>query len=76
MNTARIVVGRTVAPELKPEQSETLARARQSGTLSLVLRSIADVNMVENGSDNQAAKRGNNVSVVRYGVSGSTTTQK
>ena len=54
--------------------SET--RARQSGTLSLARRSIADVNMVENGSDNQAPKRGNSVSVVRYGVSGSTTTQK
>ena len=42
------VVGRTVTLELKPEQAETLARARQSGTLSLALRSIADVNMVEN----------------------------
>jgi pilus assembly protein CpaB len=70
------VVGKTVTLELKPEQSETLARARASGTLSLALRSIADVNMVENGSDNQAPKRGNSVSVVRYGVSGTTTTQK
>ncbi len=70
------VVGKTVTLELKPEQSETLARARQTGTLSLALRSIADVNMVENGSDNQAPKRGDSVSVVRYGVSGSTTTQK
>jgi len=70
------VVGKTVTLELKPEQSETLARARQSGTLSLALRSIADVNMVENGPDNQALKRGASISVVRYGVSGSTTTQK
>src|ERR1700724_2197814 len=70
------VVGKTVTLELKPEQSETLARARASGTLSLSLRSIADVNAVENGSDSQAPKRGNSVSVVRYGVSGSTTTQK
>src|SRR6476660_4349439 len=29
------VVGKTVTLELKPEQTETLARARQSGTLSL-----------------------------------------
>jgi pilus assembly protein CpaB len=29
------VVGKTATLELKPEQSETLARARQSGTLSL-----------------------------------------
>ena len=48
------VVGRTVTLELKPEQAETLARARQSGTLSLALRSIADVNMVESRSDDQA----------------------
>src|SRR3977135_3593134 len=38
------VVGKTVTLELKPEQSETLARARQTGTLSLALRSIAEVN--------------------------------
>ena len=38
------LVGRTVTLELKPEQAETLARARQSGTLALALRSIADVN--------------------------------
>src|SRR6266576_2168544 len=36
------VVGKTVTLELKAEQVETLARARQSGTLSLALRSIAD----------------------------------
>ena len=48
------VVGKTVTLELKPEQTETLARARQSGTLSLALRSIADINAVENRSDDQA----------------------
>src|ERR1700716_2128462 len=62
------VVGKTVTLELRPEQAETLARARQSGTLSLALRSIADINMVENGSDDQPAKRGESVNVVRYGV--------
>jgi pilus assembly protein CpaB len=70
------VVGKTVTLELKPEQAETLARARQSGTLSLALRSIADINMVENGSDDQPAKRGESVNVVRYGVQGSMTIQK
>lgn len=69
------VVGKTVTLELRPEQSETLARARQSGTLSLALRSIADVNMVENRTDDQAAKRGS-VNVVRYGVATPTTTLK
>ena len=70
------VVGKTVTLELKPEQAETLARARQSGTLSLALRSIADVNMVENRSDDQAPKRVESVNVVRYGIASSTTTQK
>src|SRR6202022_3581524 len=62
------VVGKTVTLELKPEQAETLARSRQSGTLALALRSIADINMVANGSDDQSAKRGESVNVVRYGV--------
>jgi pilus assembly protein CpaB len=70
------VVGKTVTLELKPEQAETLARSRQSGTLALALRSIADLNMVENRSDDQAAKRGDSVNVVRYGVPSSATIQK
>src|SRR6266581_4125392 len=45
------VVGKTVTLELKPEQTVTLGAARQAGTLSLALRSIADVNMVENAPD-------------------------
>jgi pilus assembly protein CpaB len=70
------VVGKTVTLELKPEQAETLQRARQSGTLSLALRSIADINMVENKVEDQAPKRGESISVVRYGIASSTTTQK
>ena len=70
------MVGKTVTLELKPEQTETLARARQSGTLSLALRSIADVNIVENRADDQGPKRGDSVNVIRYGVSSPTTTQK
>jgi len=70
------VVGKTVTLELKPEQAETLARSRQSGTLSLALRSIVDINMVENRVDDQALKRGESVNVVRYGIQSSTTTQK
>jgi pilus assembly protein CpaB len=61
---------------LKPEQAETLARARQTGTLALALRSIADVNMVDSRSDDQAAKRGDSINVVRYGVASPTTIQK
>ena len=71
------VVGKTVTLELKSEQAETLARARQTGTLALALRSIADLNMVENTSDNSAAPRkGESINVVRYGVQSATTTQK
>lgn len=70
------VVGKTVTLELKPEQAETLARARQTGTLALALRSIADVNMVENRPDDQATRRGDSVNMVRYGVPSSTTIQK
>ena len=70
------LVGKTVTLELKPEQAETLARARQTGTLALALRSITDINVVENSSDDQARKRGESVNVVRYGVASQTTTQK
>jgi pilus assembly protein CpaB len=64
------VVGKTVTLELKPEQAETLARARQTGTLALALRSIADLNAAETRSDDQAPKRGESVNVVRYGMFG------
>src|SRR4030088_3083668 len=70
------VVGKTVPLELKPEQAETLARSRQSGTLALALRSIADLNAVEAKPDDQAPKRGDSVNIVRYGVPSQTTTQK
>lgn len=36
------VVGKTATLELKPGQAETLARARQTGTISLALRSLVD----------------------------------
>src|SRR3982075_620904 len=68
------VVGKTVTLELSPEQAETLSRARQSGTLTLALRSIADLNIVENRSDDQ--KRGDSINVIRYGVAIPTTTLK
>ena len=69
------VVGKTVTLELKPEQAETLARARQTGTLALALRSIADLNVVANRSDD-TPKRSDSVNVVRYGVSTQTTILK
>lgn len=69
------VVGKTVTIELKPEQAETLARARRTGTLTL--HSIAGVNVAQNkAQEYPSLKRGESVSAVRYGVPGSTTTQK
>jgi pilus assembly protein CpaB len=75
---ASALVGRTVLLELKPEQVETLARSRQMGTLSLALRSIADVNMVEEIDEDgrQRMRRGGSINVVRYGVVSPTTVQK
>jgi pilus assembly protein CpaB len=71
------VIGKTVTLELKPEQAETLARSRQTGTLALALRSIADLNVVENIAEESAAlKKGAGINVVRYGVLSATTTQK
>jgi pilus assembly protein CpaB len=68
------VVGKTTTLELKPEQAEILARARQSGTLSLALRSIADINAPERTVEN--TKRSDAVNVIRYGVPTAATTQK
>ena len=70
------LVGKTATLELKPDQAETLARARQGGTLSLALRSITDVNMAESQSDEQILKRNDGLNVVRYGVANQTTAQK
>lgn len=69
----KVVVGKTVTLELKPEQAEALARARQSGTLSLALRSLVDAN--QQGKSTEDGGR-DSVNVVRYGVSTTMTTRK
>src|SRR6476469_1300398 len=62
------LVGRTATLELKPEQAETLVRARQTGTLALALRSITDSNATAEGqSEEQVKRRSESVNVVRYG---------
>ncbi|MBR0778341.1 Flp pilus assembly protein CpaB [Bradyrhizobium diazoefficiens] len=70
------LVGKTVTLELKPEQTETLTRARQSGTLSLALRSIVDVNAKDPTPDEFSRKRGESISIVRYGIPSQMTAQK
>jgi pilus assembly protein CpaB len=75
-NGQKVVVGKTATLELKPEQTETLARARQSGTLSLALRSIADANAPQQQADENRKRRQDTINVVRYGVTTPTTTSK
>jgi pilus assembly protein CpaB len=71
-NGQRVVVGKTATLELKPEQAETLARARQSGTLSLALRSLVDANQP---SQDDSTRR-ESVNIIRFGVPATATTQK
>jgi len=72
-NGQKVVVGKTATLELAPEQAEFLARARQSGTLSLALRSLADAGQPTKSEHD--AKR-DTVNVVRFGVSTQTSSQK
>jgi len=73
-NGQKVVVGKTATLELKPEQAEFLARARQSGTLSLALRSLADASAPAR-TDEIGGKR-DSINVVRFGVSTPETMQK
>lgn len=65
------VIGKTVTLELKPEQIPTLSAARQAGTLSLALRSIADVKMVENTE--APVRQSESVNIIRFGIPSSVT---
>lgn len=60
------VVGKTATLELRPKQAELLARARQSGTLSLALRSLVDANGDTSATPkDEAAPASNFVNVFR-----------
>jgi pilus assembly protein CpaB len=67
----KVVVGKTATLELGPRQAETLALARQLGTLSLALRSLADGNKSE--TEEKAERRGVGINTVRFGVTTTTT---
>ena len=67
----RVVVGKTTTLELAPRQAEVLAAARQTGVLSLMLRSIVDAGAKPNVVDDQRA-RGSRLNTIRFGVSSST----
>ena len=64
-NGQKVVVGKTATLELKPEQSEILARSRQSGVLSLALRSLVDAGQMPN---DDSRMRRDPINIVRYGV--------
>jgi pilus assembly protein CpaB len=70
------VLGKTVTLELKPEQAETLARARQAGSLSLALRSLVDANVADTGTESEDAKRGSSIDIVRHGIATSQAARK
>lgn len=69
------LVGKTATLELKPEQAETLGRARQAGTIQLALRSITDANKTDETQDT-APRRDQSLNVVRYGIANQSTAQK
>jgi pilus assembly protein CpaB len=72
---ANSLVGKTATLEMKPEQAETLGRARQSGTIQLALRSITEANKVDDSQD-LGPRRDQSLNVVRYGVATQSTAQK
>jgi pilus assembly protein CpaB len=65
----KVVVGKIATLELTPRRGETLALARRLGTLSLMLRGLAE-NAKREGQDADAERLGNTekLSVVRFGV--------
>ena len=68
------VIGKTVTLELKPEQNIALASARQAGTLSLALRSIADADAVEVVEAARTYRQ--DVQIVRHGIPSEAMAQK
>ncbi len=70
----KTIVGRTATLELTPGQAETLALARELGTLSLSLRSLADSavsNLAGEAAGSGEALFGGNegrIAIVRHGV--------
>ena len=70
----RVAVGKTATLELTPRQVETLALARQMGTLSLALRSLVDFEgkgTPEPATDEKGRRGG--INMVRFGVTTTTT---
>jgi pilus assembly protein CpaB len=72
----KVAVGKTATIELDPQQAETLALARQLGTLSLTLRSLLDSQSpTPEGGDQPQEKQSRTINTVRFGVSAQSATQ-
>jgi pilus assembly protein CpaB len=66
----KVVVGKTATIELDPQQVETLALARQVGTISLTLRSLLDSQSpTPEGGEGGDEQDSRGINTVRYGVS-------
>jgi pilus assembly protein CpaB len=73
-NGQKVVVGKTATLELAPRQAESLALARQLGTLSLALRSLVDGSAPDAPTkEDKPEKRGGGINTVRFGVTTTTT---
>jgi pilus assembly protein CpaB len=64
-NGEKVVTGETATLELTPGQAEVVTLAQKIGQLSLVLRSLADAQRV----DEVREEREGSLTIVRYGVS-------
>lgn len=71
----KVVVGKTATLETTPRQAETLALARQLGTLSLALRSIVDASKKSESVEEASDSRRGGVNMVRFGVTTMTTSK-
>jgi len=69
----KVVIGKTATLELSPHQAETLVLAQRLGTISLALRSITDAQRDDPKVDDQPGRRSGSVSVIRFGVTTTTT---
>jgi len=66
-NGKKTLIGNTATLELDPRQVETVTLAQRTGTLSLVLRSLADQNKTEAAPE--PSSDDNALTVVRFGIS-------
>ena len=69
----KVVIGKTATLELTPRQVETIELSRQIGSLSLALRSIADVGKATPKAESDDRPERDAVNVVRFGVTTMTT---